>query len=604
MKRVVVILLSVVAAVALVVLVGILVLRPLLSLDRGADFERPGVLVVDLDGLVVERAPPDLFSAELEDARLELFDLAVALDRAARDDRIAGVHLRIGRSGFGWAKAEEVRERLERFRESGKFVHAHTAFTDELGYYVALAGDRIDVMPDAGMALNGFRVETPFVRPLLEKLGLDPQVEAIGVYKTAADMFRRENMSDEHREVTAAMLAERYERFVGTVVEGRGIGRERFEAALADGVYLARDLLALDLVDGEEFATEARRRAVAEARGVPIEDVRLADVDRHFVGVGAYAREARGGRAGAAGTIGVVYAVGAISGGESRYDPVLGRTIGAASFIETLREVAADRELDAVVVRVDSPGGDALASQEIAAALDDLGERMPVVVSMSDVAASGGYMIAAAADAIVAHPSTVTGSIGVFAVLFNAEETWDKLGIRWETVRTNPAADFPTSTRPLTDAERATFRTLVEDVYRSFVAMVAEGRDLPVDEVDRIAQGRVWTGSQAEGIGLVDRLGGLDAAIDVAREAAGLDADAAVNLHVYPKKERLVDRLRDAFLLRQLDRGGAGAGTTAEGLLARTVAAEIGELATGVAALLREGPRRPLAVLPWLPRVR
>jgi protease-4 len=601
MRRVIVIALSILAAISIVVVVGVLFLRPLMSTQVDADFKRPGILAIELDGLVVERAPPDLFRAEFEGAKVELIDLILALDRAADDERIAGVFLRIGAPGYGWAKAEEMRSRLARFRESGKFVYAFTTATDELGYYVALAADSIYLLPDAGMALNGFRFQAPFVRPMLGKLGLDPQVEAIGAYKTAADMFRRESMSDEHREVAESILAERYDRFVDTVVETRGVDRQRFVDAMDGGVYLARDLSALGLIDGERYEADVRKTALARATGVGSVDAKTR-VEKHFVGLDEYMTTLPGPRGRVAGTIGLVYAVGAITGGESEFDPVFGRTMGAKSTIKMLREVSRDNDLDAVVIRVDSPGGDALASEEIWAAIEDVNERVPIIVSMSDVAGSGGYLISAGADEIVAEPSTITGSIGVFGVLFNAEQTWDKLGIEWETVRTNPGAEFPTTTRSLTEAERQTFRTLIEDVYRSFVQRVANGRELPVPEVDAVAQGRVWTGTQAEQRGLVDRVGGLETALVAAKEAAGIAPDASVRLHIYPAKQRFLDRVRELLLLRGVSRGRTVSGL--EPMAAQWARDELGGALTGVGAVLREGPRRPLAVMPYVPETR
>ncbi len=602
MRRLFLILFSIAAAIVLVLVVGFLLLRPLLDTRPGADFDTPGILSIELDGLVVERSPPDLLSAQFEGAKVELVDVALALEGAARDERIAGVYLHVGAPGYGWAKAEEMRVRLEAFRESGKFVYAFVSPTDELGYYVALAADSVFLLPDGLVELNGFRAETPFISGSLDKLGLDPQVEAIGVYKSAADIFRRSDMSDEHREVTRGILDEHYGRFVDAVVESRGVDRAGFREAFDRGVYLARDLVDLGLVDGERYADDVRRLAIAAGRGVEPNRVRDDELERRVVDVGLYADDLPGRRGRTAGSVGLVYLVGAITGGESRYDPVFGRVMGAETVIEMLRDVAADDGLDAVVLRIDSPGGDAIASEEIWAAIERLAEQRPVVVSMGDVAASGGYYVAAAGDRIVAAPSTITGSIGVFGVLFNAEETWDKLGVSWDTVKTNPAADFPTMIRPLTETERETFRSVIADIYRSFVERVAEGREMSTEEVDRVAQGRVWTGTQALRQGLVDEVGGLDAALAVARREAGIEADAPVTLRIYPAREGLVERLRDALALRSVGEGQApGAGAGVEQAMARAALGRMGEVVTGLAAALREGPTRPLAVLPYLP---
>ena len=603
MKRIVLILLAVLAVVAILVFAGAMLLAPLFRYERRVDIHAPAILAIDLQGLVVERAPSDFFSAQLEGAQHDLLDLRMAIERAARDDRIAGIHLRVGTPGYGWAKAEELRANLATFRDAGKFVYAFTSVTNELGYYVAVSADSVFLLPHSGFEMNGFRIETPFVQELFEKVGIEPQVEAIGVYKSAADMFRRTNMSEPDREATQAILDGIYGRFVDAVVEGRGVDRERLTRALDRGVYLGRDHQALGLVDGELHESEVLRRAVARARGTQPDSLWPEDVETHVVDIRAYAAERRGPR-GAAGTIGLVYAVGPITGGESGYDPLFGRTMGAETMKRMFREVASDESLDAVVIRVDTPGGDAIASEEIWGAVEALGEVVPVVVSMGDVAASGGYYMSAAADRIVAAPSTLTGSIGVFGILFDASGVYDKLGIDWDTLETNPGASFPTSIRPLSDEERETFRGLIEHTYLSFVGRVAEGRGMSTEDVDAVAQGRVWSGAAAAERGLVDDVGGLGVALAAAKEAAGIDPDAFVELHVYPRPETLLDRLRDALSLQRM---GAGRAADPAPARQRAIAAVLGELAEGFAGFgvaLRQAPGRAITALPWIPVIR
>ncbi|MGH3113011.1 MAG: signal peptide peptidase SppA, partial [Gaiellaceae bacterium] len=555
MKRVwIVVGLLLVLVAGLSALVGVLLRE---RLGGGVEVTGPAVVEIDLEGPLVEKFAADPFIAGVEPARYQLLDLVRAIRAAARDERVRGVVLRVGAPGYGWAKAEEIREQLAAFRRTGKFVYAYLPPTDELGYYVALAADRIYLLPDGGLELNGFRAETPFVLQTFRKLGLEAQVESVGAYKSAADILRRENMSDEDREVTEGILRERYDRFVDAVVEGRHVDRSAFRAALDRGVYLAADLRALGLVDGELYESQVRELAVrraldpaeppehAEGRVAGTSDASPdtaaedehdtgAAYDDHVVHFLDYLTVLPDARRGG-GTVALVYAVGAITSGYDGMDPVFGRTLGSASTAEMLREVAADERVNAVVLRVDSPGGDAWASEEIWAEVEELREVVPVVASMSDVAGSGGYYIAAGADEIVAAPSTVTGSIGVLGVVFNAAETWRKLGVTWDTVATNEGAAFPTTTRALTEAERVTFRALIEDLYRGFVERVAAGRGMTVERVDAVAQGRVWSGTQALERGLEDRVGGLQAAIDAAKKLAELDPDAPVSLVVYPR---------------------------------------------------------------------
>lgn len=599
MKRALISLLVGISLFVILSLVGFFLMTSLLSGEgRKAEFEAPGILVVDLRGTVVERAPTDYFQAGLEGASHELFDLVRALERAVEDERIGGVYLRVDAPAHGWAMAGEIRRRLVRIREAGKPVHGFTAFTNELGYSTLSAADRIDVLPGALVEMNGFRAQAPFIRRLLDKVGIEPQVEAVGVYKSALDVLARDNMSDAQREVTEAILAERLARFVEEVSDARDVDPGRLRDALASGVYLAGDLLTLGLVDGEAHEIEVQRALLESVIGAGID---REDVAAHLVDVRDYAADLPDPEGEAGGTLALVYAVGTITAGESGYDPIVGRTIGSGTMTRVLRDVAADEEAGAVVVRIDSPGGDAFASEEIWGSIRALAERRPVIVSMGDVAASGGYYIAAGADEIVAEPASITGSIGVLAVLFDASEAYEKLGISWDTVATGRAATFPTSTRPLTDEERQTFRLLVEDTYHTFLDRVAEGRERTAAEIDVVAQGRVWTGAQAVEQGLVDRLGGLDEAFRAAKEAAGIDPDSRVRLHVYPRRQTLLERIRDALVFR-------GLGAPAAGDLERGVAVAVGrELVRSMvwlAASLTTEPGRPLTVAPWIPEIR
>lgn len=574
---------------------GFLLLGSLFSTGSGVEFDEPGVLVLDLDAAVVERAPPDLFAAELLGKHVELLDVALALDRAAEDDRIEAVLVKLRWPGYGWAKAEEIRGRLERFRESGKPVHAWASVTNELGYYVASAADSIWLLPGADVEINGFAARAPFLSRLLEKVGVDPQVVAIGTYKSAADLLRRTDMSDPDREATRAVLEQIHANFVEKVVGSRGVDPERLESAMAEGVYSARDLVALGLVDGERHEGDMVRSLVATANGG--ERIGVDRIAAHQIDLRDYAADLPDRAGPIGGTIALVYATGTITGGEGGFDPVFGQTMGADATTRMLRQVAADEEVSAAVLRIDSPGGDAFASEEIWAAVGELKEVMPVIVSMSDVAASGGYYIAAAADSIVAEPTTITGSIGVVAVLFNLREMWNKLGVDWDGVQTGPAADFPPTDRPLTDEEAATFERLVEDIYRIFVDRVSQGRGMSEPAVDEVAQGRVWTGAAAAERNLVDRLGGLDTALEVAKRAGGIDPEARVRLHVYPRQPTFLEQLRQAFRVQGLP---ATAGTpSVEAAAGRTAARDLLRRIPGAALLLRDGRPRPMTVMPY-----
>jgi hypothetical protein len=324
MKRTLLILLAVLAVIAIVVFVGAMLLMPFLRYEQRVDIEAPAILAIDLQGLVVERSPPEFFSAQLEGAEHDLFDLRMAIERASRDDRVAGIHLRIGNPGYGWAKAEELRANLAAFREAGTFVYAFTSLTNELGYYVAASADSVFLLPHSGMEMNGFRIETPFVQELFEKVGVQPQVEAIGVYKSAADMFRRTDMSEPDREATRAILTDlRPLPGRGRGGAGRGSGAVHARARPRPSEDSKRS------ASSTANSTRAWAGAVARALGTEPGSLLPKDVEEHVVDIRAYAAGLRGGRRGAAGTIGLVYAIGAITAGESGYDPLFGRTMGA-----------------------------------------------------------------------------------------------------------------------------------------------------------------------------------------------------------------------------------------------------------------------------------
>jgi protease-4 len=631
--------------VLLLLLAGLMGLIGILLRNRvegRATLSSPAILEVDLEGEIVEKEPQDPFIARAEGASHQLVDIIRAIDAAGRDDRIRGIYLRVGSPGYGWAKAEEIRERLLGFRETGKFVYAYVAPTDELGYYVALAADSLFLLPDGVVELNGFSFEAPYIVRLFEKLGLEPQVENVGIYKSAADMLKRSDMSDAEREVTESLLGERYERFVDAVVKRRGIDRASFTTAFDEGIYVAEDLMELGLVDDELYEPEVRalalRRALGRDREKPPasiigkakaadrgdgggtvaartdsashdtahqdssgsadDELLESDAADHVIDVEDYVSLLPPAGRGPGGTIALVYAIGEITSGEEAMDPVFGRTLGSASLIDMLREIAADDRVDAVVIRIDSPGGDAVASEEIWAQIDELRRVVPVVASMSDVAGSGGYYIAAAADRIVAAPSTITGSIGVLGVVFNAASTFDKLGIGWGNVKTNEAADFPTSIRPMTEAEHATFRALIEDTYRSFVERVAEGRERSFEQIDSVGQGRIWSGTQARERGLVDEVGGLDTAIALAKQLADIEPSARVGLLIYPKEKTLLERLKE-FAVDQ----GAVRTTVLQQAAGLRVLRDLGETLTAAGVALREGSGRPLAVMPFVPRI-
>ena len=507
------------------------------------------VLRLNLAGAVTEQFPRDAFSREFEGASLQMHDIREALKMAKADERIEGVYLRISTPGLGWAKAESIRRALLNFKESGKFVTAFMSMPDERAYYIALAADEVYIQPHSFAALNGLAVQVPFLKRMFNKLGMRPQVDNIGKYKSAGDILKRESMSPAHREATEAVLNDVYETFVQAVCETRELDRTTVEKALDDGMYRAEQLLELGLVDDVKYETEIidllKEKVYGEAAAKD-DDKKL-----HMVYTRRYAKisPAEVGL-GDGEKIALIYAIGTIMPGSSGHDPVNGRTLGSRSFNQMLRVAGEDDDIKAVVLRVDSPGGSGQASDEMWAAIEKVREKKPVVISMGDLAASGGYWIAMSCDAIVAEPLTLTGSIGVVSALFDLSGTYDKLGIDWGIVKTNPRADMPTDKRRLTADEWEEFKKLNRDFYQFFVQKVADGRDMTWNEVNEIAQGRVWTGRRAAEIGLVDSLGGLETALAMAKAEAGLEQDVRTQWVVYPQPKGFLDSLFEKIGVR------------------------------------------------------
>jgi len=497
------------------------------------------VLRVVLSGAITERESEDAFSREFEGANGQLHEIRKALRMAAVDERIRGVYLRLSGPELGWAKAQALFRLLTEFKRSGKFVTAFIDYCDEISYYIAMAADRIYAQPYAFAAMNGFAAQAPFVKNAFDKLGIRAEVVNIGKYKSAGDLYKRASMSAAQREALEALLADITQNFVDSVSAVRGIDAGEFRELLNQGIFQVDGLAGAGLIDELKYESEVLELIKAEVYGE--DDKHVQGRPLNMVGVGNYARISPeevglGGRE----QIALIYAVGAIMPGQSGHAPLSGRTLGSQSIIRMLQAARDNRKVRAVVLRVDSPGGSGQASDAIWAAVESVRKKKPVVVSMSDVAASGGYWIAMQADAIVCEPLTITGSIGVVSTLFDLSGAYDKLGINWETVKTAPLADFPTDKRPLTSSEWQQFKQMNRDFYQVFVQKVADSRGKSWDDIHAVAQGRIWSGERALRYGLVDTLGGVETALALAKEKAGIDAQTKIRWRVYPAPKGLL----------------------------------------------------------------
>jgi protease-4 len=534
----------------------------------------PLILELDLTDGIAEGPPADPLSALLTMRRTRLQDLLDGLRRAADDDRVRVLVVKVGGSKIGLAKIQELRAAIGDFRRSGKLAVAWAeSFGDfvrgNLPYYLATGFDRIYLQPSGTLGLTGVAVEQVFLHDALEKLGIDFESGKRHEYKSAPEQFTESGFTGPAREAAARLAESVTEQLAGAVAAGRGLSVEQATDLIARGPFLARQALDAGLIDGlmyrDEVYDQARREAGPDATLLYLQRYQrqrsLSDLPRrlgssvHGITPGQHER-----------FIATIYAHGAIRHGRSGRGGPGGGGMGSDTVAAALRAAAADEGARAVVLRVNSPGGSYTASDVIWREVVKLrAAGKPVIVSMGDVAASGGYFIAAPADVIVAQPGTITGSIGVFMGKPVLRELFGRAGIATDTVADGAGAGIATmfsSSRPFSEAEWARINEWLDAVYADFTQKVADGRRLSAERVHELARGRVWTGADAIANGLADEAGGLREAIAIARKRAGLPADAPVRS--YPRLGPL-DQLRPAESseARPAARGQVGAGSLA-----------------------------------------
>jgi len=450
-----------------------------------------------------------------------LHEVISGIDRAAHDPRVSALVLRVDYMQWGWAKATEVREAVQRFRSAGKPVFASLTGGGEIEYYVASSANVVAVPPEGRLWLDGLTATAMFFHGALDKLDVQPNFVQAGTYKSAVEQYTRSSMSEASRAAMDAVLDDLFQNVVDSLASSRGLPPEEIVRLLDTGPFTATQARDAGLADTLLYDADVDSFAVEVVEGAesPL------DFDDYLD------RTPR-----PRGPIALIHASGTILPGRSGEAPGEERVLGSETMIEALREARERDGIRAAVLRIDSPGGSIQASDDIWIEVKRLSEAKPLIVSMSDVAASGGYYIAAPASRIVAQPSTITGSIGVYGGKFNVRGLLDKLGIQVETLSRGAHAGVLSPFRDFTPEELERFQQQTDASYRVFLGRVSEGRGLELADVDSIAQGRVWTGIAAWQRGLVDTLGGLSTAIALAREAAGLPDDAGVE--VIPRVER------------------------------------------------------------------
>jgi protease-4 len=550
------------ALVALVIFSGALVtlgigllgaLAALGESEKSSPAVLPGsYLVLDLSTNFSD-APPHLDLAALGGRKesLQLRAATRSLRAAATDERITGVYLTgdLNPAGYGSGHAalRELRAALLAFREAGKPVVAYLTFASTRTYYVASAASDLALDPYGMILLPGLAAEPMFFAGAFEKVGINVQVTRAGKYKSAVEPFTRREMSAENREEVRELLQDLWDSLLGEIGTSRGVTAAQVQAVVdQEGLIRAAEALGAKLIDRTAYRDEIYDALKAKTGRAgsekPFKQVTLAAYARQLKPASALPapRRVEGVEPGSgkAGRIAIVYAEGEIVDGEGSPDE-----IGGARLSRELRKLRQDKNVRAVVLRVNSPGGSAASSEVVQREVRLLRREKPVVVSMGSYAASGGYWISAYADRIFAEPTTITGSIGVFGMQFDVQRLADSLGVTFDRVKTGRFADAMTVSRPKTPEEMAVLQRMVDWIYGEFLAKVAEGRNLPPDKVAAIAQGRVWSGADALAHGLVDELGGLDAALAYAAGKAGLAADYRVV--EIPRERELVEAIQE-----------------------------------------------------------
>ena len=504
--------------------------------------EPKSVLKIDLSESIVDQPVNDPlagFDPMSMNVQKSVSNMQVmnAIESAAQDDNIEGIYINL--TGAGTASAallEEVRDYITAFKESGKFVVAYGEVYSQGGYYLASVADSIYLNPVGEMEWRGLAMQVMFYKGALDKLGIEPQVFRHGTFKSAVEPYILNRMSPENRTQMETIANSIWGTMVADIAKERNLSIDSLNMFATDlSAMMAEDALANRMVDGLKYEDEVE--------DILREKLELdADEDITFVTLGEYIAAKPYTPSYSDNKIEVIYAEGQIVQGASEQG-----TLGSTTLADQLAEARMDEEVKAVVLRVNSPGGSALASEVIWREMELLRQQKPVIVSMGDYAASGGYYISAPADAIIADATTLTGSIGVFGLMFNAEKALNnKLGVTVDVAKTNPSADMGMPFRAVSSTERSKIMRSIEQVYSTFVNHVADGRNMTFDSVDAIGQGRVWTGNDGNRIGLVDEIGGLKYAIAVA-------ADKAECLDDYMVRESMGEPTGLAALLSSLE---------------------------------------------------
>lgn len=507
------------------------------SSESETQVRKNSIMMLDLNGTLAERSqdnPFDLFMGD-DNKTYGLDDVLSSIKKAKENDDIKGIYIEAASLDAGFASREEIRNALKDFKESGKFIVAYGDNYSQGLYYLSSVADKVLLNPQGMVEWKGLATTPMFFKDLLAKIGVEMQIFKVGTYKSAVEPFISTEMSPANREQIDAYLTSIWGQVTNDVAKSRKVSVDSLNA-IADRMlmfYPAEKSVEYGLVDTLIYKNDVRDYLKAMI-GIDKDDRMPVLGLQDMINVKKNVPKDKSGN-----IIAVYYAYGEIDSSTSSASPD-GEGIDSKKVIKDLRKLKDDEDVKAVVLRVNSPGGSAYGSEQIWYAVSELKKEKPVIVSMGDYAASGGYYISCNADTIVAEPTTLTGSIGIFGMFPNAKGLTDKIGVNFDVVKTNKYADFGMLTRPMNDGEKGLMQMYVNNGYDLFLTRCSDGRGISKEDLDKIAQGRVWTGSKAKELGLVDELGGLDKALDIAIAKAGVDAYTVMN---YPEKESFFESL-------------------------------------------------------------
>ncbi|MDN3686736.1 signal peptide peptidase SppA [Cyclobacterium jeungdonense] len=535
----------------LAVIVGMLVfwvlaffiMAGIIAISAGSgkiEIEENSLLHIRLNGVVlVEQAPEDDMSLPPlpflgSVSSVGLNQVIRAIETAKENPDIKGIYLESGLLAAGQSHILEIRNALKSFKESGKFIVAYGEYFSETGYFLCSVADEIYLNPIGDLEFNGFAANPIFLKGLLDKIEVEPVIFRVGEFKSAIEPFIMEKMSEENRLQTSVYLEDLNQVVVNAVAESRSLSVEKIQEINDNmSVRTSQDAVDLGLIDALWYDDQVKGR-LREKLGLEEED------DINSVNISGINQTAKEKNRLSRNQIAVIMADGEIVGGQNPDQ------ISSDLFLKEIRKARKNEDVKAIVLRINSPGGSVVASEVLWRELSEAQKEKPLIASMSNYAASGGYYLAAPADTIVAQPNTITGSIGIFGILFNMQGLLNnKLGITTDVVSTGTYSDFLNPTKPMSESEKAIMQNKVEEGYDTFIQRVADGRKMSREEVIAIAGGRVWSGTMAKNIGLVDILGGFDDAIHIAAHKAGLEDDYRVVL--YPKQKTLLEQLLSDF---------------------------------------------------------